>query len=133
MLNKAPEKAQKQNPKKEKVPQAKPEAKNLLADDAAKAKGDKPAKEAKAKPEPVAKVTSDAEGKFSIKDIPAGDYVLAVNLKAIGNAKQKVSVTEGGTATVNLTLAPKKAAEKQPGAEKQPKKKAAEDQPKKAK
>jgi hypothetical protein len=107
VLNKAPEKAQRQ---KKNAAEANPDAKNLLADDAAKAKGDKPAK---AKVEPVAKVTTDAEGKFTLKDIAAGDYVLAANLKGVGNAKQKITVTDGKTADVSLALTPpKKAGEK---------------------
>jgi hypothetical protein len=66
-------------------------------------------------------------GKFAIKDLAAGDYVLSARLKGTGNAKQRITVADGETTTVKLSLTPPKKA-----GEKQPKKAAGEKQAKKA-
>jgi protocatechuate 3,4-dioxygenase beta subunit len=69
-----------------------------------KDKADKAGKEKGDKPKPVGEATTDAEGKFTIKDVPAGDYVVRVNVKGQGRAVQKVSVKAGETATADLKL-----------------------------
>jgi protocatechuate 3,4-dioxygenase beta subunit len=56
------------------------------------------------KPKAVAEATTDSEGKFTIKDVPAGDYAVRVNVKGQGRAVQKVTVKAGETATVDLKL-----------------------------
>jgi hypothetical protein len=56
------------------------------------------------KPKPVAEAVSGSDGAFSMKDVPAGDYVINANLKGQGNARGKVSVKAGETAKVDLTL-----------------------------
>ncbi len=63
---------------------------------AGKEKGDKP--------KAVAEGVTDSEGKFTIKDVPAGDYVVRVNVKGQGRAVQKVTVKAGDTATADLKL-----------------------------
>lgn len=82
---------------------AKPKKEKLEGGDAPKP--DKP------KPTPVAEGETDANGTFTLNDIPAGDYMVGAMAKGKGAAKEKVTVTEGGTAEVTLTLkapAPKK-------------------------
>ena len=64
-------------------------------------------------PEPLEQDTRDiawrslrrnlANGKFSI-DVPAGKYVVAAMGKKIGAAHERVTVTEGQTAKVELQL-----------------------------
>jgi hypothetical protein len=110
VVTKAPEKQPKQEKqnKKQKVVGDNVDVKALLADEPA-------AKEKKPKPEPVAKATTDAEGKFAIKDLAAGDYVVTARLKGTGNGKQRVTVADGKAVEVKISLAaPKKAAEGQP-------------------
>ncbi len=66
-----------------------------------KPKGDKPKGD---RPEPVAKGKTDAEGKFSLTDVPAGEYMLVARAKEAGNARQKITVTAGQDTHVELTL-----------------------------
>ena len=56
------------------------------------------------RPQPVAQTTTDNDGKFTLDDVDAGDYVIMANLKGQGAAHQKVTVKGGDTATVTLTL-----------------------------
>jgi hypothetical protein len=81
--------------------EGKPE-KNLAAD------GDKPAKPEKGpkgdRPAPVATAMTDAEGKFTMADVPAGKYVVMAMLKGQGQARQPIEVKAGETATVALKL-----------------------------
>jgi hypothetical protein len=64
------------------------------------------------KPKPVAEAESGSDGAFSMKDVPAGDYVVAVNVKGQGAAREKVTVEAGKTATVTLTLKERKGGKK---------------------
>ena len=110
VVTKAPEKQPKQEkqPKKQKAAGENADVKALVADEPA-------AKEKKPKPEPVAKATTDAEGKFEIKGLAAGDYVVTARLKGTGNGKQRVTVADGKPAEVKISLAPaKKKAEGEP-------------------
>ena len=67
-----------------------------------KPKGDKPAKGNR--PEPIAKGKTDSEGKFTLADVPAGEYVVVARAKDAGNARQSVTVTAGQETKVELTL-----------------------------
>ena len=62
-------------------------------------------KENAAKPEKVfSKATTDSDGKFTIADVPAGEYSVSVNVKGQGLAAQKITVKAGETTTVELKL-----------------------------
>jgi hypothetical protein len=56
------------------------------------------------RPEPLFKATTDAEGKFTIKDVPAGDYAVRARVEGKGMAVERVSVKADETATVSLKL-----------------------------
>jgi len=45
------------------------------------------------------------DGSFAIKDLPPGDYSLAVWTATFGTQEQKVAVRQGETATVSFTFA----------------------------
>jgi protocatechuate 3,4-dioxygenase beta subunit len=64
----------------------------------------KAGKEKGEKAKPVAEATTDSEGKYTIKDVPAGDYVVRVNVKGQGRAVQKVTVKAGESTTADLKL-----------------------------
>jgi hypothetical protein len=55
------------------------------------------------RPEALFKSTTDAEGKFTIKDVPVGDYAAQVRTDK-GGARQRVSVTADSTVSVKLAL-----------------------------
>jgi len=48
---------------------------------------------------------TDANGSFSISDLPAGDYEVEVWHEMLGKKTEKVSVSAGGTASVAWTMA----------------------------
>jgi hypothetical protein len=48
-------------------------------------------------------VKTDAEGKFSLNNIPPGDYSLKIFQPSERLIQQRVTVTDGQTNTVNLT------------------------------
>lgn len=59
--------------------------------------------EGRPRPEPVANATTDDNGKFEMKDVPAGDYVAMVRddtKKVYGGGR--VTVKDGETATVEI-------------------------------
>jgi hypothetical protein len=66
------------------------------------------------KPKPVAEAESGNDGAFSMKDVPAGDYVLQTNVKGQGMAREKVTVEAGKTASVTLTLKERTGGKKKP-------------------
>ena len=72
-------------------------------------KADKASKQAKGadKPVPVATATTDNDGKYEMKDVPTGDYVVQCQVKGQGSAHEHVTVKSGDTATVDLKLAHK--------------------------
>lgn len=78
-------------------------------------KGDHPDR-----PEPVATATTDADGKFSV-EVPAGTYVVIAGKPGKGMGRQRVTVADGETKTVELKLKKGKRGE---GAPKRPGKKA---------
>jgi hypothetical protein len=70
------------------------------------------------KPKPVAEADSATDGAFSMKDVPAGDYVVMAMVKGQGGAREKVTVKAGETSTVTLTLKERKGGKKAPAAAK---------------
>ena len=56
------------------------------------------------RPKPVAKTKTEADGSFTLADVPVGDYVLAAQVKGQGMAREKVSIKAGETKEVKLTL-----------------------------
>jgi len=56
------------------------------------------------RPEPLFKATTDADGKFTIKDVPAGDYAVMARVDGKGMARERVTVKADETATVSLKL-----------------------------
>lgn len=50
---------------------------------------------------------TDENGKFSLTDVPPGDYELRVWQEKLGEMTQKVTVQPGAETTVNFELAPK--------------------------
>jgi len=66
------------------------------------------------KPKPVAEAESGSDGTFSMKDVPAGDYVVLAALKGQGAARADVSVKAGETAKVELTLKERTGGKKKP-------------------
>jgi hypothetical protein len=66
------------------------------------------------KPKPVAEAESGSDGAFSLKDVPAGDYVVTAAMKGQGAARADVSVKAGETAKVELTLKERTGGKKKP-------------------
>ena len=64
----------------------------------------------------VAKTTSEADGSFTLADVPAGDYMLVARTKDKLQAREKVTVKAGEELKVELKL-------KEPGQGKKKKKK----------
>jgi len=56
------------------------------------------------RPEPLFKATTDADGKFTIKDVPAGEYAVMARVEGKGMARECVTVKGDDTATVSLKL-----------------------------
>jgi uncharacterized GH25 family protein len=57
------------------------------------------------KMQPVAEGTTDADGKFSIADVPPGDYNVSASVKGQGMGREKVTVKAGETtADVKIKL-----------------------------
>lgn len=52
----------------------------------------------------VAEGTSDKDGKFTIKNVPAGEYSIGTMIQGKGFGRARVTVKEGETAEVKLTL-----------------------------
>jgi hypothetical protein len=67
-----------------------------------KAAGDKPAKTP-----PIATGTTDADGKFSIADVPVGKYTVMAGSKGVGVAHENIEVKKGETTEVSLKLEPR--------------------------
>jgi uncharacterized GH25 family protein len=55
------------------------------------------------KMQPVAEGTTDADGKFSIADVPPGDYNVSASVKGQGAGREKVTVKAGET-TADLKI-----------------------------
>jgi hypothetical protein len=61
----------------------------------------------KNRPAPVAEATSDQDGKFSLPNIPAGDYRLMAALKKVGVGSVAVQLQAGETKDVTVTIEPR--------------------------
>jgi hypothetical protein len=48
--------------------------------------------------------TTDSDGKFTVADIPAGDYVVYAGKQGVGKAHAPVTVAAGAAATVTITI-----------------------------
>jgi hypothetical protein len=59
----------------------------------------------KSRPDPMMTAVTDGNGQFSLADMPAGEYVIIVSEKGEGRGHQKVTVVEGQSASVTITLA----------------------------
>jgi uncharacterized GH25 family protein len=57
--------------------------------------------------EPLMVVNTDGDGHFSLTDLPAGEYTIVAKEKGDGHGRQKLSVIDGQSATVAITLAKK--------------------------
>ncbi|HSI33670.1 MAG: carboxypeptidase-like regulatory domain-containing protein [Phycisphaerae bacterium] len=57
------------------------------------------------RPEPVASGKTDDAGKFEIKGVPAGEYMVLAGSREKGMGRSKVTVETGKTVDVKLTLA----------------------------
>ena len=55
------------------------------------------------RPKPIAQAVTASDGSFSI-EVPAGKYVVAAMGRKIGNAHERVTVTEGQSSKVELQL-----------------------------
>jgi hypothetical protein len=56
------------------------------------------------RPKPVATATTDAEGKFTMNDVPEGEYMVAAMVRGQGRARQPVTIKVGEAVTVELKL-----------------------------
>jgi hypothetical protein len=83
----------------------KPMARDRKADPAAQqakpAPGDRP--------KPVAQTTADADGKYTLSDVPAGKYVVQAGIKGTARGRQPVEVKAGQTVTADIKLEAAKA------------------------
>jgi hypothetical protein len=81
-------------------------AANQIAEDPkpAPAPAPEPGRGNRQRPEPLFKATTDADGKFTIKDVPAGDYALMTRVDGKGMARERVTVKADEAATVTLKL-----------------------------
>jgi hypothetical protein len=57
------------------------------------------------RPEALFKTTTDADGKFTIKDVPVGEYALMARVDGKGFARERVTVKPDDSVTVSLKLA----------------------------
>ena len=56
--------------------------------------------------------TTNAQGEFTLSDVPAGNYTLTARLKGTGNARRNVTVHGTSASDVNLTLKERAAGKK---------------------
>ena len=78
---------------------------NQATEDPKPAPAPEPGRGNRQRPEPLFKATSDADGKFTIKDVPAGEYMVMARVEGKGGARERVTVKENETASVSLKLA----------------------------
>ncbi|HEV8378218.1 MAG TPA: carboxypeptidase-like regulatory domain-containing protein [Tepidisphaeraceae bacterium] len=77
---------------------------NQATEDPKPAPAPEPGRGNRQRPEPLFKATTDADGKFTIKDVPAGDYVVMARVEGKGMARERVTVKADEAATVSLKL-----------------------------
>lgn len=58
----------------------------------------------KNRPAPLATTTTDNDGAFKFDSLPAGKYNVTAQLKGTGHGTQKVTLTDGQTATADIQL-----------------------------
>jgi hypothetical protein len=75
------------------------------AEDPKPAPAPEPGRGNRQRPEALFKATTDADGKFTIKDVPVGDYALMARVEGKGVARERVTVKADDAATVSLKLA----------------------------
>jgi len=75
------------------------------AEDPKPAPAPEPGRGNRQRPEPLFKATTDADGKFTIKDVPAGDYAVMARVEGKGMARERVTVKGDDSVTVSLKLA----------------------------
>lgn len=70
------------------------------------------------RPQPVAETETDADGKFTMTGIAAGNYVVVAGGREVGMARQRVELADGQTLEVELKLVPRPP--RQPGGQPAP-------------
>ena|SRR2546421_702984 len=60
------------------------------------------------KPQPLTTATTDADGKFTLEGVAAGDYIVMAGEKGQGRGKARVKVAAGESASVSIDLQPPK-------------------------
>jgi len=75
------------------------------AEDPKPAPAPEPGRGNRQRPEALFKATTDADGKFTIKDVPVGEYAVMVRVEGKGVARERVTVKPDESATVSLKLA----------------------------
>jgi hypothetical protein len=56
------------------------------------------------RPPPIAETTTDAEGKYTFKDVAVGDYVVVVGDRQTGMGRQRVTVKANATAEADVKV-----------------------------
>ena len=56
------------------------------------------------RPPPIKEGKTDEAGKYTLTEVPVGEFVVAAGGRDIGFGRENVTVKAGETATVNLTL-----------------------------
>src|SRR5437762_8242825 len=56
----------------------------------------------------IAEGTTDADGKFTLENVPPGDYSVQATLRGQGSGREKVTVKAGESASVEIHLQPTK-------------------------
>ena len=74
------------------------------ADPATPATPATPAKPKRERVAPLQTATSDADGAVTFKDVADGTYVVQARLKAAGNGRERVVVTDGKDVSVTVTI-----------------------------
>ena len=77
--------------------------------DAAASKPEPTTGKARPRPERVTTATTDDDGKFTLNEVPAGEYTVRAQVKGGGTAVARVTVTAGKAADVAMTLKPRSA------------------------
>jgi hypothetical protein len=75
------------------------------AEDPKPAPAPEPGRGNRQRPEALIKTTTDADGKFTIKDVPVGEYAVRTRVEGKGMAFERVTVKPDESVTVSLKLA----------------------------
>src|SRR4051812_18099078 len=60
--------------------------------------------EKRQRPTPTATAMTDSEGKFTLNDVKAGDYMVMAMVKGEGRGRARASIAAGQTATVEVQI-----------------------------